>query len=414
MIDDLSVVEEKVSLHFDWLSFTLPMYYEGDTDSEHVFEKLFPIFCDYLGYEIDELIVDPYPKNNYKKSYKLGEHISFRYGGQYTKMKYVVKDIDGAEEIMVDSMQFEVTGQGLREIELRGIIDYIDFFHFLYVTCDGKCNRLDLALDDKIGFLSIDWIKNKIEAGDYTTKFRTPVGRNLPYVPQGSLEDGYSITFGSRNSTQMMCIYDKKLERKFRGENYMGDNWVRWEIRFLGQKANMALDKFLEVGYAELGDFYYENLVELLQIRDRTKDTHKDRWPINKKWLEFTKYTKGVPLKLSYNYFSSIDKKKAWRDYSLSRMHVLLDMSDCYNDDHQVFGLGIARLIHELEKQLDILEEEKIEMKDIALINNYRLQRDPNSKLLKVSDLFKYKLKLEAAIKHLKSAYIDDNPGLPF
>lgn len=411
---ELKAYDEKISIHFDWLSFTFPLPESNDITKVKKVSNILRTLCMKIGFEPDEVYPDKYPKNNYSNCFKIGQHIGFRYFGFFSKMNYLRELHDGSTRVeSVETLQIEFTGQGCREIEERGKVDYNDLLRWFVVDLEGRARRVDIACDDTVGYLPITWIKNKIEISqDFTTRFRTPSGKVLPFSPSGSIDDGYSILFGSRNSTMMLLIYDKKKERAYREDPFMGDNWVRWELRFLGDKSQLAVDRYLDYSDNDMGNFYFENLTYMLQLKQKTFNNNptdmldKRKWDLDKRWQVFINNIRGVPLTMSKRNQTDIERKMAWRDYSLKRMHFQLDISESYDKKGEFFYSQIARFVHELEKEVDLIRDNKVKDSDLALINSSRIRRNPNSKPITKDDLGRYMIECIQLIDDLKKKYL--------
>ena len=99
----------------------------------------------------------------------------------------------------------------------------------------------------------------------------------------------------------------------------------------------------------------------------------------------------------------------SWRDYSLTRMNLLFDLSECYleNNIDIYTDPTIARMIHEMEMMVYYLKEKEFDINDLASINAYRYNKGYNP--LKISDIYNYLVKLEERIIDFKNKY-----SLPF
>ena len=71
--------------------------------------------------------------------------------------------------------------------------------------------------------------------GFYTSVFTTKP------KPIGTIEDGLTIQFGSNNSETELVVYDKLLEQRRRNKISDKDYWVRYEMRFRGDKAERVI-----------------------------------------------------------------------------------------------------------------------------------------------------------------------------
>lgn len=406
--------DNNISIHIDYLTCVIPLINKLDKDipANQVCNAIINDLVQYIGFNICELRESEFKDKNYDKCLMLGEHIKFSFFGEFTRRKININNDDGTiSTYNVETLKIEMSGQACREFEERSNISFWDFCVYLN-SLDGRFSRLDLAADDKGGLLKIEWLKDKlVDKKEFTTRFRTSPGKEDPFTPYGTLGNGYSILFGGRSSTTALMIYDKKLERVYRNDSYLGRYWTRWELRFLHEKADYAVDNFIEHGVEGMGDFYFENLCYMITLRDPlidgkpTKNSQKSMWDVNPLWLKFTNSIKGVPLTISKSRNLSVESKMSWRDYSLSRMHFLLDFAGSYNDKNEYMFNVVPRIVHELKQELKVLENDKFKSSDLAMVNAYRLSKDKDAKLLTVYDVQKYSEEIKISIKKLESYF---------
>lgn len=135
-----------------------------------------------------------------------------------------------------------------------------------------KVARCDIAYDsfckddnDISSFITMNDIKQKLEAGEYSTRATvTCMTKIVGY--QQRLETVY---IGNRKSERFMRIYDKKIEQGLTDEECK--NWVRLEMEFHDQSCIDALDCFCNgtVGGLFLGFFrFLENLNDSNRCRN--------------------------------------------------------------------------------------------------------------------------------------------------
>lgn len=112
------------------------------------------------------------------------------------------------------------------------------FFEYL-LGYDINVTRLDLALDDMLGYFTLKQIENKIKSGCVVSRFRT--GRNFEEHLLATGETlGQTIYFGK--SDVMIRFYDKLEERE--AKNYALkhdiDFWQRTELQIRKDRAMKA------------------------------------------------------------------------------------------------------------------------------------------------------------------------------
>ena len=83
-------------------------------------------------------------------------------------------------------------------------------------------------------------------------------GFKKPYTIHGNAIDGFSITFGKRKAdnklSKQLCIYEKDKEQRAKGKECNQENWTRFEMRFMHEKAQRVFDDLL---YAYMGEIRY-------------------------------------------------------------------------------------------------------------------------------------------------------------
>jgi len=148
----------------------------------------------------------------------------------------------------------------------------------------GKFTRIDTAIDD-FGTnyyspydLDILWHENKI-----VTKFRSEYLYKKSNAPKEC--SGCTVYFGSRTSSLMLRVYDKKLEQntglKPTDDNYVDCDWIRWELEFKEERANelaQQLIKGTSLGQVVVGVLhYYFRIIQLDDI-NRSRCSNDDKW----------------------------------------------------------------------------------------------------------------------------------------
>lgn len=363
--------EKKLEIHIDYLSFTFPVYVEYSIDDS--MSKIKQRICEILHFMPDEYSQVFTPKNSYSKEYRLGQHVTIRYGGVTTRMKVKVGETEEGDAIydMFETCQFELKGQGCREVEFRneGKFDYLKLINFFTIELKGKCRRLDIAIDDLYGqSISIDKVISLIKKGDYvSSRFRS-----APKI-ETCVDGGKSIWFGwSRKATMELMIYDKKAERLYHKDPYDGNYWVRYELRFLKERADACAFFIYDKKFDDLGDFAAQELFNTLELKKRGNDSNPSRWPTLPSWVNFLNVCKKTHFTQLPKLELTIEKKVQWRDFSLTRQNIQLDMAEVYDDDFENYvDPAIGKILHELKMQLEYLEQEKFDENNLPLINNY-------------------------------------------
>ncbi len=108
----------------------------------------------------------------------------------------------------------------------------------------GHITRMDVALDDRAGQVSIAQVKQAVDAGQAVTR-----SQKFQIVAGSSLRDGTStgdtLYFGSRESQTMLRVYDKRLELQQKGREEAKDYGVRWELELKQDRAQACAKALL-------------------------------------------------------------------------------------------------------------------------------------------------------------------------
>lgn len=309
---------QEMTINFDYLSFTIPLEVEENKYVKYESEclSLCEALAGKMGFSTDEIFRQERTANGYKYTWNIGEFIFFRgYGPQNVAGYY--------------TCQIELTGSACRELEENGFCTVLELLIYAFEKYQANFTRIDVAIDDFKGkYANIQKIENKLIAEHYTTSFRSKYSRS------GNDENGFSLYFGSKKSTQMLVIYDKLAERKRKSALVLTDFWTRYEMRFMGEKAKtLAVKIFLDNGL-DIEKTAFGLLREMLDIKD-TNNYNQDNQ--NKAstvdwWKDFLNDT----AKLKLNEYapkakSTIASKDIWFGDKLKKMLASLMLT--YDND---------------------------------------------------------------------------------
>jgi phage replication initiation protein len=131
----------------------------------------------------------------------------------------------------------------------------------------GHGTRVDVALDDRVGHATVSEIIAAADAGQAVMRWRTyDAKRRCSHRGQDDVQ-GQMITFGSRQSESYLRIYDKCMEAAGKGETVEGP-WVRWELEFKKERAQLCVDLFAHLPLEEWREFTVGLLKSCISFRD--------------------------------------------------------------------------------------------------------------------------------------------------
>lgn len=295
---------ENKKIIIDYLSLTFSQKYNSLSDRNEAY-CILDIFRNYFKLDMCQIDESNYAVNNFKYQFILSKYIILRCSGPKNEYGY-------------STCQLELKGEGCREFERlkNGKESWYDFLDFLF-EFNPSFKRIDITIDDYSGDeISLDYLFNKIEVNSYTSVFRSE-----PKI-LGTLNRGLTIDFGSRRSTNELCIYDKYRQQLSLGKKVDSNYWTRYEMRFRKAKADSIVLELLEnykddtdkIYGLKLKEFASKALYALLDIKVKTREdiAHLCREQTDPKWLSFLEQSeKGILPKAitrkstsetSYNY----------------------------------------------------------------------------------------------------------------
>lgn len=183
-----------------------------------------------------------------KKEYLLNE-LSRKYG--YVE-KFELDQIRVYNSAPHDErgVMLELGGQGCRQLEGVLKAQKRDWFSFLnqLLTCGGKITRLDLAIDDTVGYIDIPDALTFTELGYVKSNFYS-----YDFTGQGNIStgerEGVSIYFGSKKSSIYLAIYQKNYEQAKKQKIPVDEIglWNRYEVRLNDEKAMLTVEELLKI-----------------------------------------------------------------------------------------------------------------------------------------------------------------------
>lgn len=425
-MESLKVINDGLQIHIDYLSFTFPLEpLPGETIYD-AFKKLMPEIATYFYMEEDDFgEILNYAHNGYDYELSLGQHIRVRFGGKATKMRAYLdfEDLTNRSIETYETCNIELKGQACREIEFKslGTVNYIDIIEWYSCKLHGHTTRIDIAIDDMTGdIITLDKVLWYVKRGYYSSSFRSApeMFKSVGIDSNG----GTSLYFGRSNGKHKndleLCCYNKAAERRFNNDSYTLDYWTRYELRYRNDKADAVSYFMFKINLEDIGEFACGELHKALDLKQKTingKATDNvliRRWDTLSAWDKFLNNIKGVKFSLRPKMENTIERKKAWRTYSLTAQNIMLELAQAYTSDDEWLDSSFAQIHSNLKDQLNWFDEHQFTKKDIETINNYIREQRCNGVYLRFideSDIEIYRNNLARRIENLEKNYI-----LPF
>lgn len=192
-----------------------------------------------------------------------------------------------------------LSGEAIRQMraDIRSLLEWV-------LHNGGTVTRIDLALDDVTGSLTLSRVKRAVRSGAVSCR-----AKEYRQMKKGKLSTGEvtgeTFYFGSAQSRTQYRIYDKAAERGIDG------HWVRCEGQYRNENAHkvaqMINDESLNVGRVYCG--LLRGFLNFL-IPSST-DTNKARWKTAVWWLDLLDNAEKLKLSVTKPE-PSLERSAAW------------------------------------------------------------------------------------------------------
>ncbi len=206
---------------------------------------------------------------------------------------------EGREDM---GIHVEITGQGCREEEASGRIkDWREFFaRLLEFGC--KFTRVDIAQDDRSGWLDLEQIGQAVRDRAFTSRFRR--GQEIIAWNNDAAKDGgRCFYFGSAASLASVRIYDKAREQGLP----VGEHWVRVEQIFRDERAQAMVKEFVAKGFAVCAGI----LRNYLEFKEEAEGVRRDQRKPAGWWLAFLGGVEKARLSMA-KLARTLDQVREW------------------------------------------------------------------------------------------------------
>lgn len=266
--------EAPLTLLFDYVKVRFPT-----TDAEGIIKNIMKLNVNFMVHE-------DHAPNNYQESYIMGDIFLM------------------ASDDLEKGVLLELKGRGCRQfesfLEAQGR-SWFDFFEAC-MSVKAVMKRLDLAINDITGILSVPELTRKCENRECITRFRTfksyRSGELIKNREEDKLGMGNTLYIGSLKSEVYICLYEKDYEQYVKFGIPIDETPIknRFELRLKDDRAQHAVEDLLYRYDVETTVFsiinYYIRFVEPDASKRRTD------WKTNARWACFLGENRGK-LKLT-------------------------------------------------------------------------------------------------------------------
>ncbi len=224
-----------------------------------------------------------------KMKYMLYEDFAF-YG-------YIAKYVFSHIQVMISPEEddkgtlLELKGQGCREFESLLLAQNRSWFDF-FMQCEKEnvtYKRIDLAINDKFGVLSIPYLAEKCKKRELISKFRSfqelGSGKFAEEVEQPFI--GTTLYIGSLKSDIYFCFYEKNVEQMMKQGVPLEEAEIknRYELRLKNDRAYHAIQDLLIYRNSEQTIFnIIHSYITFLEVGKTKK---KSSWKMDPMWERF-------------------------------------------------------------------------------------------------------------------------------
>lgn len=226
-------------------------------------------------------------------------HAFFGYAAQYIMGNITLMFSDDLKK----GCLLELRGKGCREFEIFLNAQKRTWFDFFRLVQErgGVLKRIDLAVNDKAGWLDIPALAEKCQKKEYHSLFRTfrsyQSGEMISQREEDKDVMGNTLYLGSAKSEIYFCIYEKDYEQYVRVGTPMEDAEVknRFEIRLKNDRAKHAVLDLLE--YEDAGATVF-GIINRYVCFLQPGEEDKRNWELDPVWERFIG-EEGRKLKLT-------------------------------------------------------------------------------------------------------------------
>lgn len=217
-------------------------------------------------------------------------HAFYGYSAQYVAAGEIVLMTSEDEK---KGCLLELKGKGCRgfEIFLRAQKrTWYDFFRQVEKE-SGVLKRIDLAINDKAGWLDVPALAEKCRKEEYTTIFRSYRNYQSGELIRAREEDaemmGNTLYLGSLKSEIYFCIYEKDYEQYVKTGKPIEDADVknRFEIRLKDDRAKHAVEDLLQ--HEDAGKTVFGIINRYVCFLKPSDGDDRGSWDIDDAWLRF-------------------------------------------------------------------------------------------------------------------------------
>lgn len=188
--------------------------------------------------------------------------------------------------------------------------DAIDIVNMVLAQ-DGTFARIDLAMDDRSGAVTIDTVIDSVKKCEDVNRF-TQIEVREPIDRRTREYAGRSVYWGKASSSRQLVAYDKEIEQ-FRKNNENTGPWLRFEARWKKRAANILAKSLCANGVQAI-----PALIRGVVDFRHNDNEQADRRTVCRWWAMLTRMAKPIKTGVK-KVVKTIEEKASWLGRQMSK-----------------------------------------------------------------------------------------------
>jgi DNA relaxase NicK len=223
---------------------------------------------------------------------------------------------DGYKGVTVDmGVCVTMSGEGVRVYEEYHGEDVLELIRRLVAMANTNITRIDIACDDRAGFLDMQTIWKYAQEDSYRSRMRT---KRFFESYKNSNVGAKSVYFGSSSSMFKIRIYDKSAQLYAPDNPLFGVHWNRFEIVLRDIYAMQT--SYILAGSNDIERSVSGIINDKFCFIERETDSNISRCKPSLWWIEFLENLDYIKLEAKPRVKHTVETHADWLDFACSRI----------------------------------------------------------------------------------------------
>lgn len=223
---------------------------------------------------------------------------------------------------------------------------FLSLFSKIDGDSDAKISRLDVACDDKEGYLDMRTIVECVNDNEIRSRL---LKRTVYTKKDGKQNAGQTVYIGSPSSSFRIRIYDKALEQQTEG------HWVRVEMVLRGRNANGFVSEMMDEEEKNVGKLAAKVLNDKLSFIE-LDDGNISRCSVCPWWQKFVDELESVHLVAREAIQHNVDKIMEWLDKQVAPSLFIISKTLGF-DSLQILVESVSGRVYKDKKKLAVMND---------------------------------------------------------